>query len=74
MSTHKAHTVIRRRRAAVAIGSNLGDRIRNIESALKLMRIEDIRVVKTSPLYETTAMYYKDQGRFLNGVCEVGSP
>ncbi len=73
MSTHDREMVIRRRRASIAFGSNLGDRVQNIESALRLMESEDIRIVQTSPLYETTAMYYKDQGRFLNGVCEVST-
>lgn len=73
MTSYDREMVIRRRRASIALGSNLGDRVHNLESALRLMESEDIRVVQTSPLYETTAMYYKDQGRFLNGVCEVST-
>ncbi|TKA62214.1 hypothetical protein B0A55_11793 [Friedmanniomyces simplex] len=30
-----------------------------------------MRVVRTSPLYETEPMYVQDQARFLNGVCEI---
>ena len=59
-------------RATIAFGSNLGDRVHHIESALRLMSKHGISVLKTSPLYETAAMYYEDQGRFINGVCRVG--
>ena len=73
MTSQDGGTSISRRRAAIAMGSNLGDRVHNVESALRLMESEGIRVVVTSPLYETTAMYYKNQGRFLNGVCYVST-
>jgi 2-amino-4-hydroxy-6-hydroxymethyldihydropteridine diphosphokinase len=63
----------RRRRAAVAFGSNLGNRVQNIESALTLMENNGINVVKTSSLYETKPMYNEDQGPFLNGACEAGT-
>lgn len=66
-------TMIQRRqahRAAVALGSNMGDRIRNIEDALTEMR-KKLSVLKVSPLYETKPMYYEDQDRFINGACEV---
>lgn len=56
----------------VALGSNIGDRFGAIESACRsLDNYADIRVVETSPLYETEPMYVEDQGRFLNGICEV---
>jgi len=57
--------------AYIALGSNVGDRIQNIESALKAMRQRGLRVKKVSNLYETKAMYYEDQDSFLNGVCAV---
>lgn len=66
-------TMMQRRhahRAAVALGSNMGDRIRNIEDALAEMR-KTVSVLKVSPLYETKPMYYEDQDRFINGACEV---
>lgn len=55
----------------IALGSNVGDRIRNIERACAEMRQRGIDVLRTSNLYETEPMYYKEQDRFLNGVCEV---
>ncbi|KAJ9606957.1 trifunctional dihydropteroate synthetase [Cladophialophora chaetospira] len=59
------------RRSVVAFGSNLGDRIANIENALRLMREKGLRLLKLSSLYETKPMYYDDQDSFLNGVCQV---
>jgi 2-amino-4-hydroxy-6-hydroxymethyldihydropteridine diphosphokinase/dihydropteroate synthase len=58
--------------AYIALGSNLGDRIGWIESACKLMSSRnDIRITRTSCLWETEPMYVTDQGSFVNGVCEV---
>lgn len=58
--------------AFIALGSNLGDTLSNIESACNLMDADPgIRVEKTSALYETAPMYVEDQGRFLNGACEI---
>ncbi|OAG43959.1 dihydropteroate synthase [Fonsecaea monophora] len=58
-------------KAVVAFGSNLGDRLANIEAALAKMRENDLRVLKLSSLYETKPMYYDDQDPFLNGVCQI---
>lgn len=58
-------------RAIIAIGSNVGDRMINIEQSLQAMRHRGIEIRSTSFLYETEAMYYEDQDHFLNGVCEV---
>ena len=56
----------------IALGSNVGDRLGNIENACREMDLDpDIRIVRTSPLYETDPMYVSDQDRFLNGACEV---
>ncbi len=55
----------------IAIGSNLGNRLQNIESACDKMTEKDIIVVRTSALYETRPMYLEDQDLFLNCVCQV---
>lgn len=58
-------------RAIIALGSNVGNRVTNIEQSLQAMKHQGIKVRSTSFLYETEAMYYENQDRFLNGVCEV---
>jgi 2-amino-4-hydroxy-6-hydroxymethyldihydropteridine diphosphokinase / dihydropteroate synthase len=57
--------------AYIALGSNLGDRIGEIEKACRLMDSRAIKVKRTSSLWETEPMYVKDQSRFINGACEV---
>lgn len=57
--------------AYIALGSNLGDRVAEIEKACNEMDRRGIRVKRTSSLWETEPMYIRDQGRFLNGACEV---
>lgn len=61
----------RARTAYVALGSNLGDRIAEIEKACREMDARGIRVKRTSSLWETEPMYFTEQDRFVNGVCEV---
>lgn len=61
----------RTRKAYIALGSNLGDRIAEIEKACREMDARGIRVTRTSSLWETEPMYFADQDRFINGVCEV---
>lgn len=59
-------------RVFIALGSNVGDRLGNIEQACREMDDEtDIRITRTSALYETEPMYVQDQERFLNGACMV---
>ncbi|KAL7916023.1 Dihydropteroate synthase [Trichoderma velutinum] len=57
--------------AYIALGSNLGDRISEIEKACNEMNRRGIRVKRTSSLWETEPMYVTDQDRFINGACEV---
>ncbi|KAL4863871.1 hypothetical protein BDV12DRAFT_20977 [Aspergillus spectabilis] len=58
-------------RAFIALGSNVGERVEMIEKACLEMGRADIRVLRTSSLFETAPMYYLDQEPFMNGVCEV---
>ncbi|KAG6993916.1 origin recognition complex subunit [Physcia stellaris] len=55
----------------VALGSNVGDRMDMIERACKSMEAQNLKVVRTSSLYETTPMYMEDQAPFINGVCQI---
>ncbi|OCK86048.1 folic acid synthesis protein-like protein [Lepidopterella palustris CBS 459.81] len=62
----------RNHRAYIALGSNLGDRVDMIEKACKEMEVKgDIRILRTSSLWETKAMYVLDQENFVNGACEI---
>ncbi|KAE8414245.1 Dihydropteroate synthase-like protein [Aspergillus pseudocaelatus] len=58
-------------RAFVALGSNVGERVEMIEKACSEMERANIRVKRTSSLFETAPMYVLDQDPFMNGVCEV---
>ena len=62
-----------RHRAYLALGSNVGNRIEMIESAVREMSNRGLRVIRTSALYETKPMYLEDQEAFINGACEVCS-
>jgi 2-amino-4-hydroxy-6-hydroxymethyldihydropteridine diphosphokinase/dihydropteroate synthase len=64
------------RGVVVALGSNVGNRVEEIEKACRAIDADpDMRIVDTSFLYETKPMYVEDQERFVNGACEVsGSP
>ncbi|PIU64744.1 MAG: 2-amino-4-hydroxy-6-hydroxymethyldihydropteridine diphosphokinase [Armatimonadetes bacterium CG07_land_8_20_14_0_80_40_9] len=56
----------------LSLGSNLGKREENIKRALDLLRRdEDIKIVKTSSLYETEPVGSKAQGWFLNQVIKI---
>lgn len=58
-------------KAYIALGSNMGDRVGMIEDACGHMASRGIKVLRTSGLWETEAMYVKEQNSFINGVCEV---
>ncbi|KAL8864833.1 MAG: hypothetical protein Q9174_007201 [Haloplaca sp. 1 TL-2023] len=59
------------RRAYIALGSNVGDRMSMVEQACRAMNRRGIKLLRTSSIYETVPMYKIDQASFLNGVCEV---
>ncbi|KAI8103043.1 hypothetical protein M9434_005831 [Picochlorum sp. BPE23] len=61
-------------RVAIALGSNLGDRTKNLATALKRLQAEyreQITVEKVSRLYESAPQYVTDQPAFLNAAAEV---
>jgi len=74
-SCRSNHTMVSgKHRVFVALGSNQGDRFRNIEAACnEIDNDEHMSVLRTSCLYETAPMYVLDQDNFLNGACEVCS-
>lgn len=69
--------------AALALGSNLGDRFQNIERALQCLEslpqspdstvFGTLNVIDTSFMYETAPMYVVDQPSFINCACLVST-
>lgn len=58
----------------ICLGSNLGDREKNIKRAVELIeKTPEIKISKVSSLYETEPVGEKDQGRFLNQTIEVST-
>jgi len=55
----------------LALGSNLGDRYRNILTAMSKLEQHNIKIVSTGCMYETDPMYYLIQNKFLNTVITV---
>ena len=59
-------------RCYIGVGSNLGDRERNIEGAIqKLREARRIDIRKMSQVYETEPVGGGPQPRYLNGVIEI---
>ena len=57
--------------AYLALGSNLGDREKNLDLALKALANPAIELVRSSSIYETAPMLLENQPWFLNQVAEV---
>jgi len=58
--------------AFIAFGSNLGQKKKNIETALSLLdTTPGCTLLDTSHLYNSKPMYYEAQDDFLNGVVKV---
>lgn len=57
-------------RVYIALGSNLGDRMANLEAAVASLE-PSVAVLARSPVYDTDPKYVTDQPRFLNMVLEV---
>lgn len=55
----------------IALGSNLGDRLRTIEKGLEKLESFGIHILDVSGLYESEPMYVQEQPQFLNAVCKV---
>lgn len=55
----------------LGLGSNLGDRRRNLEDAIARLDSPDLRVLRASSIYETEPRDVADQPWFLNQVIEA---
>jgi 2-amino-4-hydroxy-6-hydroxymethyldihydropteridine diphosphokinase len=54
-------------RVIIALGTNLGDRMENLETAIAALA-PFVTVLERSPVYDTDPKYVTDQPRFLNMV------
>ena len=53
--------------AVIALGSNMGNRIENINSAVRaIAKLPHVKIVKASSVYETDPVGKEDQERFYN--------
>lgn len=57
----------------VAFGTNMGDKNKNIEKAIEMMRDRGLKVIKISQVYKTEPYGYTNQPEFLNGVLEAST-
>jgi len=55
----------------LALGSNVGDRQKNLDEAVHLLREAGLLITKLSTVYETEPVDYLDQAWFLNAVLEA---
>lgn len=55
----------------LALGSNIGDREKNLREAIRILRESALQVTKISSIYETEPVDYLDQPWFLNAVLEA---
>jgi 2-amino-4-hydroxy-6-hydroxymethyldihydropteridine diphosphokinase len=55
----------------LSLGSNMGDREANLRAAIERLAPPDVRVLRTSPVYETEPVDYTAQHWFLNLVVEA---
>jgi 2-amino-4-hydroxy-6-hydroxymethyldihydropteridine diphosphokinase len=55
----------------LGLGSNIGDRERNLQRALETLASADLRITRVSPVYETEPVEFTQQSWFLNQVAEA---
>ncbi len=59
------------KRIYLGLGSNVGNRERNLRAAIERLAAPDLRILRASPVYETEPVDYTEQGWFLNQVLEA---
>jgi len=55
----------------LGLGTNMGDRVANMEQAYQLLEEQNVKIIRASQLYESPAWGITEQAAFLNNVCEV---
>jgi 2-amino-4-hydroxy-6-hydroxymethyldihydropteridine diphosphokinase len=58
-------------RVYLGLGSNLGDRLANLQAAVNFVDLRVGAVTRLSKVYETAPMYVEEQPSFLNAAIEV---
>ncbi len=59
-------------KALLGIGTNIGDKLKNIDDAIESLKlVPDINVIRVSSVYDTAPWGYTEQDSFYNIVCEV---
>lgn len=58
-------------RAILGLGSNVGDRLVNLQAAVNFLDLRAGKVVKISSVWETAPLYVLDQDPFYNAVIEI---
>jgi 2-amino-4-hydroxy-6-hydroxymethyldihydropteridine diphosphokinase len=61
-------------RALLGIGSNVGDRIGNLQAAVNFLDLRAGSVLAVSSVYETAPLYVEDQQSFYNAVLSIDTP
>jgi 2-amino-4-hydroxy-6-hydroxymethyldihydropteridine diphosphokinase len=59
------------RQVFLSLGSNLGDRLAHLQSAIDKLHAKDVLITKVSSVYETAPVDYKEQPDFLNIAVET---
>ncbi|MEO0234671.1 MAG: 2-amino-4-hydroxy-6-hydroxymethyldihydropteridine diphosphokinase [candidate division WOR-3 bacterium] len=57
----------------LCLGSNIGDREKNIRDAIKLIKLNNITITGFSKLYNTEAVDYENQEDFLNIILKIST-
>ena len=66
-----ARIVLTSKKIYLGLGSNLGDREAALRTAIEKLQRPDLQITRISPVYETAALDYTQQGDFLNCVVEA---
>jgi len=66
------NTRIKKSIAFLSLGSNLGDREKNLRDAVKKLKVnQNLEIISISSIYETEPMYVENQEYFYNIVLKV---
>ena len=58
-------------RAYLALGSNQGDRLRQLQEALDSLACDELSIIQVSPVYENRALGMGEAEDFLNAIAEI---